>query len=258
MSSKSGVPDGTPRGLPAIILAAGKGTRMKTGEPKAAVHVNGRPMALRVVDAMRAAGAERVVVVVGHRADDVRSAVGGGVEYVIQEQQAGTGDAVKCAGPALAGYQGPVLVAHADIPLLREADIARLLQHHLSAGSAATLLTAEFDDPKSLGRILRGAGGEVLGIKEARDATEEQLRIKEVNVAVYCFEAQALFSALAQVTNDNKQNQYYLTDVIEILVREGKRVEAVTMEDAHGGMGVDTVEDLARARSLSAAHERFG
>src|SRR5574340_404143 len=205
MGSKSGAPDGTPRGLPAIILAAGKGTRMKTGEPKAAVHVNGRPMARRVVDAMRAAGAERVIVVVGHRAEDVRSAIGDCVEYVVQEEQAGTGHAVKCAGPALADYEGPVLVAHADIPLLHESDIERLLRHHLSAGSVATLLTAEFDDPKTLGRILRGPDGRVLGIKEARDATEEQLKIKEVNVAVYCFEAKALFSALAQVTNHNAQ-----------------------------------------------------
>jgi len=258
MSSRSGVPDGILRGLPAIILAAGKGTRMKTGEPKAAVHVNGRPMALRVVDAMRSAGAERIIVVVGHRADDVRSAVGDDVEYVIQEEQTGTGDAVKCAGAVLTDYRGPVLVAHADIPLLRDADVARLLQHHLSADSAATMLTAEFQDPKSLGRVMRGPDRQVLGIVEARDATEEQLRIKEVNVAVYCFEADSLFAALRKVTNENAQGQYYLTDVIGILVSQGGRVEAVTMEDSHGGMGVDTVEDLARARSISATHEHFG
>ncbi len=105
---------------------------------------------------------------------------------------------------------------------------------------------------------MRGPDGQVLGIVEAKDATEEQLRIKEVNVAVYCFDAGPLFAALRKVTNHNAQGQYYLTDVIGILVGQGERVEAVTMEDSHGGMGVDTVEDLARARSISATHEHFG
>ena len=257
MGSRPGAPSGIPCDLPAVILAAGKGTRMKTGQPKAAVPVNGRPMAVRVIDAMRKAGASRVIAVVGHRAEDVRDAIGDDVEYVVQEQQAGTGDAVKSAAPALAGYRGPVLIVHADIPLLRDADIARLLQHHLRSGAAATMLTAEFDDPGSLGRILRGSDGRVLGIVEARDATPEQLKVKEINVAVYCFEAPLLFEALAEVTNDNAQGQYYLTDVIGILVERSERVEAVTMEYAHAGIGVDTVEDLARARSISAAHERF-
>jgi len=243
--------------LPAIILAAGRGTRMKTGEAKAAVSVNGRPMAARVIDAMRRAGASRVIVVVGHRADDVRAAIGADVEYVVQEEQLGTGDAVKCAGPALSTHQGPVLIAHADIPLLRETDVRHLLQRHLSSGAAATMLTAEFQEPGSLGRVMRGDDGRVVGIVEARDATPEQLKIKEINVAVYCFQGPLLFNALTQVDNDNAQGQYYLTDVIGILVSRGERVEAVTMEHSHGGLGVDTAEDLARARSISASHEYF-
>jgi len=248
---------GAPVDLPAIILAAGKGTRMKTGEAKAAVPVNGRPMAVRVIDAMRKAGATRMVVVVGHRADDVCAAIGDDVEYVVQEQQIGTGDAVRCAAPSFAGHQGPVLVAHADIPLLREADVRRLVQRHLATGAAATMLTAEFQEPGSLGRVMRGADGRVVGIVEARDATPEQLAIKEINVAVYCFQAPHLFDALAQVNNDNAQGQYYLTDVIGILVGRGQQVEAVTMEYPHGGLGVDTVEDLARAQSISAGHEHL-
>jgi bifunctional UDP-N-acetylglucosamine pyrophosphorylase/glucosamine-1-phosphate N-acetyltransferase len=255
--SRPGAPVEIPGELPAIILAAGKGSRMKTGEAKAAVPVNGRPMATRVIDAMGRAGASRIIVVVGHRADDVRAAIGDSVEYAVQEEQLGTGDAVKCAAAALTGHQGPVLIAHADIPLLRDTDVRHLLQRHLSSGAAATMLTAEFQDPGSLGRVMRGADGSVVGIVEARDATPEQLKIKEINVAVYCFQAPLLFEALAQVTSNNAQGQYYLTDVIGILVGRGKRVEAVKMEHSHGGIGVDTAEDLAKARSISATHEYF-
>jgi bifunctional UDP-N-acetylglucosamine pyrophosphorylase/glucosamine-1-phosphate N-acetyltransferase len=255
--SSPGAPVGVSGDLPAVILAAGKGTRMRTGEAKAAVSVNGRPMATRVIDAMRRAGASRIVVVVGHRADDVRGAIGSDVEYVVQEEQLGTGHAVGCAKPLLAAHPGPVLIAHADIPLLREADVRHLLERHLSTGAAATMLTAEFQAPGSLGRVMRGEDGRVVGIVEARDATPEQLEIREVNVAVYCFQGPLLFDALVEVNNSNAQGQYYLTDVIGILVSRGERVEAVTMEHSHGGLGVDTVEDLARARSISATHEHF-
>jgi bifunctional UDP-N-acetylglucosamine pyrophosphorylase/glucosamine-1-phosphate N-acetyltransferase len=237
-----------------VILAAGKGTRMKTVEPKAAVHVNGRPMAVRVIEAVRKAGSSRIIAVVGHRADDVKAAIGNEVEYVVQEEQLGTGHAVRCAGPALTGYCGAVIVAYADIPLLRESDVSRLVKRHLESGAAATLLSARFDHPGTLGRILRGLNGGVRGIVEARDATQEQLKIREINVGVYCFQAPLLLQALAEVRSNNAQKQYYLTDVIGILVARGERVEAVIMEESEGGLGVDTVEDLARAQDLSAAH----
>jgi len=246
-----------PADLPAVILAAGKGTRMKTGEPKAVVSVNGRPMVVRVIDAVRQAGATRIIVVVGHRAEDVRTVIGSEVEYVVQDQQIGTGDAVKCSAPALIGYSGPVLVAHADVPLLRQADITRLLERHLASGASATLLTAEFEEPGTLGRIMRGLDGRVLGIVEARDATEEQLKIREINVAVYCFNAPLLFAVLREVNDNNAQQQYYLTDVIGLLVNRGERVDAVKMEYSPAGLGVDTVEDLARARRISMTQEYF-
>lgn len=239
-----------------MILAAGKGTRMGRGEPKAAVPVNGRPMVVRVMDAVRKAGATRIIAVVGHRAEAVKAVIGEGVEYVVQEEQLGTGHAARCAEGLLACFRGPVIVAHADIPLLRDSDVARLVQRHRRTGAAATLLTALFDDPGSLGRILRGPEGRVLGIVEARDASEEQLKIREINVAVYCFNAPLVFEALREVTSDNAQGQYYLTDVIGILVARGESVKAVTMEVAHAGLGVDTVEDLARAQELSATHDR--
>jgi len=131
-----------PSTIPAVLLAAGKGTRMRAREPKAAVHVGGRPMAVRVADAMRGAGITRIIAVVGHRADDVRGAIGSGVEYVVQDQQLGTGHAARCARLALADYRGPVLIAYADIPLLTKDDVSRLLEHHLLSNATATMLTA--------------------------------------------------------------------------------------------------------------------
>lgn len=217
------------------------------------VRVGGRPMAARVADAMRGAGITRIVAVIGHRADDVRTAVGEGLDYVVQDEQLGTGHAAKCAQVALADYEGPVIIAYADIPLLTENDVARLVDHHLLSGTDATLLTAEPVDAGTLGRIVRGPDSSVQGIIEARDASDEQLTIREINVGVYCFEAPLVFELLGELKNENAQTQYYLTDVIGLLVSRGRRVEAIRLEVAHNGMGVNTMEDLARAQQLSAS-----
>jgi bifunctional UDP-N-acetylglucosamine pyrophosphorylase/glucosamine-1-phosphate N-acetyltransferase len=239
-----------PNDVPAIVLAAGKGTRLRGREPKAAVQLGGRPMAARVCEAMRGGGASRIIVVVGHRGDDVRAALGDNLTYVVQEEQLGTGHAALQAAGVLAGYSGPVLIAYGDIPLLRDSDAAGLLRHHLKTGAAATLLTAIFHEPGTLGRIIRGPRQRVQGIVEARDASPEQLKIREINVGVYCFTAPLIFQVLGQVTNDNAQRQYYLTDAIGILVRGDQRVEAIPLEVAHAGIGVDTAEDLTRAERL--------
>ncbi|MCJ7822336.1 MAG: NTP transferase domain-containing protein [Armatimonadetes bacterium] len=227
---------------------------MPAEKPKAAVTVGGSAMAERVVDAMRQAGAGRVIVIVGHRADSVKSAIRNSVEYVVQEEQLGTGHAVGCARGAIDGCPGPILVAYADLPLVRACDVEALIAHHRRTGAAATLLTAVFSNPGSLGRILRGTDGCVRAIVEARDATEQELAVREINVGVYCFNAPLLFASLAKVTNDNAKGEYYLTDVVSILVRESHRVEAMPMEDAEAGMGVDTPEDLARARRILERH----
>jgi len=230
---------------------------MNADRPKAALQVGGRAMASRVIEAIKGAGISRIVTVVGHRADDVQVAVGDGVEYVVQEEQLGTGHAAHCAEASLSGWKGPVVVAYADIPLLRSVDVVSLVEGHVRSGAAATLLTAIFEDPKKLGRILRDDDGKVRGIIETRDASEEQLEIKEINVGVYCFDGSKLFRALAQVKNDNAQHQYYLTDTVGILVEGGERVEAVVMAVAHAGIGVNTAEDLARAQGLSALDQTY-
>jgi len=223
--------------------------------PKAVVAVGGKPMAARVVEAMRGAGVTRIVVVIGHRGQDVQAAVGNHVEYVVQEEQLGTGHAVLQAEAALSGYAGPVVVTYADIPLLRGDDISLLVAHHRATGAAATLLTAVFEDPGTLGRIVRQESGAVEAIVEAKDATPEQLAIKEINAGIYCFEAPLIFDVLRLVTNKNAQHQYYLTDAIAILIKKGKLVEAVAMEFAYAGIGVNTPADLDHARRLVAASE---
>lgn len=256
MTTEKNEKAGQAKVLPGVILAAGKGTRMKGAEsPKAAVKVGGRPMAARVVDAVRGAGFARVLVVVGHRAEDVRAAVGDHVEYVVQEEQLGTGHAVLQTEEALRGYEGPVLVTFADVPLLRSQDLIELLARHRARKAAATLMTAVVDQPGTRGRILRNPDGTLQAIVEAKDATPEQLDIKEINVGAVCFEAPLLFDVLKQVTNHNAQGQYYLTDAIGILVRSKARVEAVAMESGHTGIGVDTPDDLARAQRILTMNE---
>lgn len=228
---------------------------MQAQSPKAAVEVGGRPMAARVIDAVRAGGATRIVVVVGHRAGDVRTAIGNHVEYVVQEEQLGTGHATLAAEHALHGYEGPAIVTYADVPLLRPKDVSELVERHVARRPAATLLTAVFDEPGRLGRIIRNPDGTVNRIVEARDASPEQLAIKEINAGIYCFQLPLLFEVLKTVTNDNAQQQYYLTDAIGILVGRRQRVEAVAMESAQAGLGVDTLEDLARAQRIVATSE---
>jgi bifunctional UDP-N-acetylglucosamine pyrophosphorylase/glucosamine-1-phosphate N-acetyltransferase len=247
VSKDRGRPSRTSHTIPGVILAAGKGTRMKAGEPKAAVPIGGKPMVVRVAEAVRGASISRIIAVVGHRADDVRAALGDGVIYVVQRQQLGTGHAASCSRTVLRSYRGPVIVAYADIPLLPRGEVARLIDRHVETGAAATLLTAVFDEPGTLGRIVRAGDGCVRAIVEARDASDEELRIKEINVGVYCFEVPLLFEVLDEVTEDNAQHQQYLTDAIKILVARGARVEALPLETARTGMGVDTAEDLAEA-----------
>jgi bifunctional UDP-N-acetylglucosamine pyrophosphorylase/glucosamine-1-phosphate N-acetyltransferase len=224
---------------------------MKGDKPKAAVPVAGRPMAARVADAIRGAGISHIIAVVGHGAADVRTALGAGVEFVVQDAQLGTGHAARCARTALADYRGPVIIAYADIPLLTKDEVARLLERHLLSGGAATMLTAVLASPGALGRVMRNGDGSVHAIVEARDATPDQLKVEEVNVGVYCFEAPLIFDILQELRPDNVQAQYYLTDVIGMCISRGERVDAIALQVPHNGMGVNTMEDLELAQQLS-------
>lgn len=238
----------------AIILAAGKGTRMKADLPKVCFPVGGRPMVCAVVDACEEAGCRPIVAVVGYRQELVREALAGrGVHFAVQAEQLGTGHAVRSAEGELrdaGGADGDVLVLCGDGPLIRGETLRVLIDRHRATGAEATLATSVIADPTGYGRIVRDASGRFAGIVEEKDATPAQRGIREVNPSYYCFRAAALFGALAKVKRNEAGGEYYLTDVPELLVAEGRRVEVVDSVPAQDVLSINTPEDLARVDAL--------
>ena len=249
------MPDAPP--TVAVVLAAGKGTRIACDVPKALLPLCGQPLVSHVIEAARGAGVDRVLVVVGHAAEQVTQAVGPDCLCALQREQKGSAHALLSCAEALAGYRGTVLVLYCDVPLLG-ADLLRdLLRLHRETGAAATLLSVVLDDPAAYGRILRGPGGEVLGIVEAKDATPVQRAIREINVGVYCFEAPLVFEILKEVRPNNVKGELYLTDAIGLLAQRGHRVAALTAGDTEAIAGVNTLEELAAVeRAMLRRRER--
>ncbi len=234
----------------AVVMAAGKGTRMRSDLPKVVHEVAGRPMVCHVVEACFAAGCERVIAVVGYQQQLVRdalSAFGDQVRFAVQEEQLGTGHAVQCAADELADLapQTPVLVLAGDGPLIRTGTLEALLGLHRTSGAAATLATSVIDDPTGYGRIVRDAGGRLVGIVEQKNATPEQLEIREVNPSYYCFGLSAMTEALAKVGRDAASGEYYITDVPAILMESGARVEVIDAVPAEDVLSINTPEQLA-------------
>lgn len=235
----------------AVVLAAGQGTRMKSDLPKVLCPVLGRPMIEYVLDALSAAGVERLVVVVGYRAEDVKAALAPrkNVEYASQKERLGTGHAVKVARGHLAEHDGPVVVVAGDSPMLQRPSVSALLDHFYGMSPACLLGTLLKDDPSGLGRIVRGGRGEFLGIVEEREATLPQRQIKEVNMSTYIFDSRELLHALDLLRNDNRQGEYYLTDCPGILQREGKLVQALPILQPCEALSVNTAEELERVEA---------
>lgn len=236
--------------LRAVILAAGLGKRMKSHRAKALHEVAGQPMIRHVLAATSAAGVGRPIVVVGHQAEEVRQAVGEAAEFVQQVEQLGTGHAVLQAARALAGYEGDLLVLYTDTPLLEPDTLVRLVEAHRNAGAAATVLTAEVDDPVGYGRIMRDPGGRLLGIVEERDATPDEARIREINSGIYCFRAGPLFEVLPALSADNAQGEYYLTDAVGLLIGRGYPVAAYRTANSVEVEGINDRQQLAWAERV--------
>jgi len=230
----------------AVILAAGKSTRMKSALPKVLHEVCGRPMIEYVLDAAREAGINRSVVIVGHAAEDVKKslALHTDVEFALQAEQKGTGHAVMMCRDNLAPHNGPVLVLTGDAPLMRAASFAALLDDFREQQAACVIGTAETDANFGLGRIVRDAKGEFLRIVEQKDATPDEAAITEINVGCYVFDCQSLFAALAEIRPNNKQSELYLTDCAGILKSQGKRVVAAKRLDIIEALGVNTRAQL--------------
>ena len=236
----------------ALILAAGKGTRMKSAKPKVLHPVLGVPLLEHVFRAVHAVGADPVTVVVGHGAEAVEAAFSGrGLHFVRQDPPLGTGHAVQAARDRIAAQpDGTLLVVNGDLPLLRAETLATLLQDHRTARPAATLLTAVLPDAGAYGRVVRDAAGEVRAIVEAKDATTEERAINEINVGIYAFDPAVLLEVLGGLQPQNAQGEYYLTDVVGLLRSAGRAVRAVATGDPREGLGVNTHAELAEATKV--------
>ncbi len=226
----------------AVVLAAGQGARMKSALPKVAHPIAGRAMVGWVLEALRGAGVGDVVVVVGHGADAVRDVLPGDVGVAVQERQLGTGDAARVGLSALGAECDTVVIACGDTPLLPSSLIARMIAEHGSEPRDVTMLSAVLDDAGSYGRVVRGAGGEVVKVVEAGDASPEELAIGEYNAGLYVFDRAALDAALAGLGSSNAQGELYLTDALEAV--PGK-VAAIVADDAEEAAGVNDRVDLA-------------
>ena len=233
-----------------VILAAGMGTRMKSDVHKVLHKICGRTMVEHVLTQVSQVQPEKIITVVGHDAQDVKKTLGDRTEYADQPEQLGTGHAVLQTAPLLADKEGVTLVVSGDTPLLTAATLNKLLQYHTEKGAKATILTAEAPDPTGYGRIVRNDLGIVERIVEHKDASHEEAAIQEINTGVYCFDNQALFAALKQVTNDNAQGEYYLTDVIAIMRKAGGIIAAYRMKNFEESMGVNDRVALAAATKV--------
>ena len=236
----------------AVILAAGKSTRMKSDLPKVLHEVCGRPMLSYVIDACREVGAGRIIVVVGHHRELVTEAYADAADitWIHQAEQHGTGHAVMVCEEALAGFGGHVLVIAGDMPLIRSSTLRALLEEHERTGHAVTLATTVLDDPHGYGRIVRNDSGDLAAIVEHGDCTPEQLEIHEVNPSYYCFDGTRLFAALGKLSAANAQGEYYITNTVEVLRREGLGTGAIPAVPQEDAMGINSRADLAEVNRV--------
>jgi len=236
-----------PRQIAAIVLAAGQGTRMKSALAKVLHPLAGRPMLGYPLAAAEALAPRRLIVVVGRDADQVSQAVAGRAEIVLQAQQRGTGHAVLQTAPALAGFRGDVLILYGDTPLLRAETLERMAKFKAETGADLVMLSARVNVP---GIVVRDAQGRLARIVEATDASEAELAIEERNTGVYLVDAELLWKLLAQVDDQNRQGEIYLTTIVEIAVREGRRVEVLMIPDGEEAIGVNQRVELAQAANV--------
>ncbi|MCL2826034.1 MAG: bifunctional UDP-N-acetylglucosamine diphosphorylase/glucosamine-1-phosphate N-acetyltransferase GlmU, partial [Eggerthellaceae bacterium] len=250
-------------GTSAIILAAGEGTRMKSKKPKVAHELLGKPLIRWVVDAAHKAGISEVVCVLGHAREQVTPLVEEDTGIVFQEELKGTADAVATCKGHFEGFDGSLLVLSGDCPLITPATLEQLIETRERTGAQAVVLTMEMAEPFGYGRIVRGRKGGFKRIVEQKDCSPEQETITECNSGFYCFDAQALFSALDQVKSNNRQNEFYLTDVLEICRKAGGGVVALQAESPAECLGVNSRAQLAQAtkqaqKRINACHMQAG
>lgn len=236
--------------LQTIILAAGRGVRMKSEIPKVLHPVCGKPMLQYMVDVARRLRSLKIYVVLGFKNEVIRQSLSQDLRVVIQKKLLGTADAVRSAEPFLKNLKGDVLILSGDTPLLTIETIRRVIQKHQTSGAACTFLTAVVDRPQGYGRIIRDVAGKVIAVREEKDAALAEKEISEINVGVYCFQTKILFQFLKVIRLNKKKKEFYLTDIIDLLAHKGARIETVVTEDPHEGLGINTREDLSFAESV--------
>lgn len=231
--------------LATVILAAGKGTRMKSDLPKVLHKVLGESMVARVVACAEEAGSSRTVVVIGHKKELVEKELAGTkVDFAVQAEQLGTGHAVMMAEPALKDFSGDILILAGDVPLLTSKTLKKLIDTHRDEKADATVLSAIFDDPYGYGRIVRTPEGNYSHSVEEKDADDEIRKIKEINSGIYLFKSELLFHYLRFIGTDNVQGEYYLTDVVPMMRKENKKIALQVADDPDEIQGVNTVDQL--------------
>ncbi len=233
----------------AIILAAGQGTRMKSEMSKVLHQVMGNPLVYYPIEAAKAVGVTEICMIVGHKAEEVRQTVGEQVGYALQSEQLGTGHAVMQAVDFI-GDTGEIIILYGDTPLITGKTLEEMLTFHRTQKNGATVLSAIVEDSFGYGRIVRNESGQFTKIVEQKDANESEACIKEINGGMYVFEAALLKDALSKITNDNKQKEYYLTDTIEILLKEGHTVDAIAISEIDDILGVNSREQLAQTTAI--------
>ncbi|PKR77500.1 bifunctional UDP-N-acetylglucosamine diphosphorylase/glucosamine-1-phosphate N-acetyltransferase GlmU [Halalkalibacillus sediminis] len=234
----------------AVVLAAGKGTRMKSDLYKVLHSVCDKPMVQHVVDQLNELKLDQIITIVGHGAEKVKDQLGEQTEYALQEEQLGTGHAVQMAEPYIGGRQGTTVVVCGDTPMLTSKTIDELMKHHEQEDAKVTVLTTEMDDPSGYGRVIRSSDHSVDRIVEDKDASSDEKQVKEINTGTYCFDNELLFDALNNVSNDNAQGEYYLPDVLEIAKKQGDKVSAYSTPRSEETIGVNDRVALAKAEVL--------
>jgi bifunctional UDP-N-acetylglucosamine pyrophosphorylase/glucosamine-1-phosphate N-acetyltransferase len=243
--------------LGVVILAAGLGTRMRSAQAKVLHGLAGKPLLAHVLSATQVLRPDRLIVVVGHQADEVQRVCGrDGVLFALQPEQRGTGDAVRSAHPYFLDFRGDVLIVYGDTPLLTTQTLDRFLQHHRAQRATLSVLTVHLDDPAQYGRVIRAPNGNIVKIVEARDASEEECAVREINTGIYCVQANFLFPAVERLQPANAQGEYYLTDIVAQAVRAGLITQAVLTADPDEVGGINSREDLAQMEKTRQAQLR--
>lgn len=237
-----------------LVMAAGLGTRMKSKRAKVLHELAGLPLIAHVVRAAQSLDPQKIIVIVGHQAEEVEQAVldqvGGLAGFVTQEKQRGTGDAVETARSVLEDSGSLVMVLSGDVPMIRVETLRNLIEHHRNTGAACSILSVRMENPSGYGRVIRDEQGQFQRIVEQRDASEEEKKVKDINGGIYCFEARDLFAALRHIEPKNDQGEYYLTDVPEIIKSSGDKVEVYSHSDPRELLGINTRVELAEFENL--------